>query len=227
MSELTDFDLLWDYDNPEVTESRFQALLSETGKEGTETNRLQLMTQIARAQGLQRKFDEAHKTLDEVQKLLNPEDMVSSIRYLLERGRVYNSDSERAIAKSCFLQGWDLACEEGEDFYAVDAAHMMAICEKSETSLMWNEQAMKRAEASDEKRARVWLGTLYNNTGWTYHDIGEFEKALELFEKGVAWRERHPDEQAIRVAKWAVARTLRPLASPSFRRKLQWYGATI
>ena len=67
------------------------------------------------------------------------------------------------------------------------------------------------AEASDDPRAQGWLGALYNNTGWAYHDSGEYERALELFEKGLAWRLERDDPQATRIAKWTVARALRSL----------------
>ncbi|HND49505.1 MAG TPA: hypothetical protein PLL95_13155, partial [Anaerolineales bacterium] len=61
---LPDFDSLWDYSNPDQTETKFREVLPQF-PDGNE--RLELLTQIARTQGLQRKFDEAHKTLDEVE----------------------------------------------------------------------------------------------------------------------------------------------------------------
>ena len=70
---------------------------------------------------------------------------------------------------------------------------------------------MEAAEASEDPRAREWLGPLYNNTGWTYHDAGEYEKALELFEKGLAWRQERDNQQTTRIAKWTVGRAKRSL----------------
>ncbi|MFN8565329.1 MAG: hypothetical protein U0703_27730 [Anaerolineae bacterium] len=43
------FDALWDYDHPAETEKTFRALLAQTDG----ARRFELLTQIARAQGLQ------------------------------------------------------------------------------------------------------------------------------------------------------------------------------
>ena len=133
------------------------------------------------------------------------------LRCLLERGRTYNSTGDVEAARPMFEEAWKLARKVGEDYHAVDAAHMLGICEPADASLLWNNRAMEAAEASDDPRAKGWLGALYNNTGWTYHDAGEYEKALELFEKGLAWREERDNPQATQIAKWAVARAHRSL----------------
>ncbi|MCA9115562.1 MAG: tetratricopeptide repeat protein, partial [Planctomycetaceae bacterium] len=78
-------------------------------------------------------------------------------------------------------------------------------------AIRWNRLAMEFAEQSDQPRAGGWLGSLYNNLGWTYHDRGDFEQALELFERGAAWREAREPEEPKRIARWSVARALRSL----------------
>ena len=88
---------------------------------------------------------------------------------------------------------------------------MLGICETEDASVMWNNKAMAAAEASDDARAQGWLGALYNNMGWTHHDSGEYERALEFFEKGLAWRKDRNDQQATRIAQWTVARAMRSL----------------
>jgi tetratricopeptide (TPR) repeat protein len=72
-------------------------------------------------------------------------------------------------------------------------------------------KAISLAEASKQQRARDWLGSLYNNLGWTHHDAGRFNEALGLFEKALAFRisQKKPDE--ILIARWCIARTLRSL----------------
>ena len=65
---LSDFDVLWDYSNPNQTEIKFRELLPQFPED--DPARLELLTQIARAQGLQRKFEEAHETLDQVEQRL-------------------------------------------------------------------------------------------------------------------------------------------------------------
>jgi tetratricopeptide (TPR) repeat protein len=171
----------------------------------------QLLTQIARTEGLQGKFEDAHRTLDTVEAMLTDELVVARIRYLLERGRVHNSSGQPDESKPCFLEAWELGLEHGEDYHAVDAAHMMGIVEPPEKQLEWAAKAMELAERSEDERAQNWLGPLYNNTGWSYHDLGEYDKALELFEKSLKFREEKKDEPGIRIAKWTVARAYRSL----------------
>ena len=80
---LNDFDALWDYDRPAETETRFRDLLPAA--ERNPDVKMQLLTQIARAQGLQRRFEDAHATLEEVETGLPPGALRPRIRYLLER----------------------------------------------------------------------------------------------------------------------------------------------
>lgn len=206
-----DFDRLWDYNQPEVSETRFRSLLDAARASGNPDYLAQLLTQIARAQGLQRQFDAAHRTLDEVQGMRGLGPTTARIRFLLERGRVFNSSREPERARPLFLEAFDLATAAGEDFHAVDAAHMMGIIEPPDRALEWNERAIRLAEQSPSERARGWLASLYNNVGWTYHGRGDFERALEIFDKALALRIEKKQEPQIRVARWCVARTLRSL----------------
>jgi tetratricopeptide (TPR) repeat protein len=203
-----DFDQLWDYDQPAATEEQFRQRLASANDDDY---RLQLLTQIARAQGLQRKFEQAHQMLNSVEAQLRGDLPVARIRYLLERGRVYNSSGAKEQARPLFLQALEHAQANGQDFYAVDAAHMMAIVEPPDEQMAWNLKALELAEASSEPRARKWLGSLYNNIGWTYHDLGQYEQALSLFEKALAWREAQGQEKETRIARWCIARVMRSL----------------
>ena len=209
-TNLPDFDSLWDYSAPDKTEARFRDLLPQFTE--NESARLELLTQIARTQGLQRKFDEAHQTLDEVEKQLDETPSRAKVRYGLERGRVFNSSKQADKAKPFFEQALDLAKELGEDFYAVDAVHMLAIiADDPASSLSLNLIAIQMAESSLEERARNWLGSLYNNTGWSYHDAGEYESALVIFEKAESFFREKGSVEKTRIAIWTVARCLRSL----------------
>jgi tetratricopeptide (TPR) repeat protein len=204
---LPDFDSLWDYSAPDKSEAKFREILPVfSGNE-----RLELLTQIARAEGLQGKFDDAHRTLDEVEKQLGEGSSRAHVRHLLERGRVFNSSQQKEKAGHYFEKALDEAKQLNEDFYAVDAIHMLAIVADSASALTLNLRAIQLAESSKQARAHNWLGSLYNNMGWTYHDMGEFESALEMFEKAEAFRKSKGDAGQIRIATWAVARVLRSL----------------
>lgn len=211
--DAADFDRLWDYNNPAETEQRFRSFLLQMTEP---SRRAELLTQIARAQGLQRCFEAAHATLDEVERTLTPDHARPTIRYLLERGRVFNSSRQsEQQASPFFRRAWEQARAAGEDFYAIDAAHMLAISEPPEQQLEWNLAALRLAEATSEPRARGWRASLYNNIGWTYHDQGRYNEALECFEKALPCRQEAGDQPTIRIARWCVARCLRSLARVS------------
>jgi tetratricopeptide (TPR) repeat protein len=206
-----DLDSLWDYDDPEASEIAFRRLIPDESESVDTAFLAELLTQIARAQGLQMKFEEAHHTLDQAESLLEQNMTRARIRYLLERGRVYNSSGEREKSERYFIDAWNLGRRSKEDFYTVDALHMLAIVTSPEEQLSWAEAAMDAAEKSKDERAKKWLGSLYNNTGWTYHDLGEYEKALDMFEKSLAWNQLHGDAARVRIARWAIARAYRSL----------------
>lgn len=209
MSRL-DFDALWDCERPDQTEVVFRQLLPQAEHRHDRSYHLQLLTQIARTQSLQRKFAEAHHTLDGVKGALRAELVVPTIRYLLERGRTFNSSGHPEEALTLFQQAWDQALKHAEAaFFAVDAAHMLAIASGSfEEKITWNTTALHAAEASTDEQARGWCGSLYNNLGWTYHDQGEYERALEYFQKAQEWQQEHGKAREVRIARWCIGRTL-------------------
>lgn len=210
-TELPRFDSYWDYSQPAETAEKFSALLDSLGTEAPPEYILELKTQLARTQGLQGNFDKAHAILDEVESGLRNDTKVARVRYLLERGRTFRSSGNPEASKALFLESWQLAKETGEDFHAVDAAHMVAIVESPEQALEWNNKAMRLAEQSKDPRARGWLGSLYNNIGWTYHDMAQYDTALVIFTKALEFRKSKGDSSSIRIAEWCIARTYRSL----------------
>jgi hypothetical protein len=61
-SGLPDFDALWNYDKPRDTEQSFRVLLPEARGSADVLYLAELLTQLARTQGLQSRFEAAHKT---------------------------------------------------------------------------------------------------------------------------------------------------------------------
>lgn len=213
MSTLPDFDELWDYQHPDQTEMAFRQLLPRAEQsEEDRSYHLQLLTQIARTQGLQRQFSPANETLDMVEAQIARAPVRPHIRYLLERGRVLRSSGHPDQASPFFQQAWELAnSSHGEDFYVVDAAHMLAMVAPSEDQMAWNLKAIQCAEASTDERARGWSGLLYNNLGWVYHGKGDYERALDLFQKALQFRLTEGKAREARIARWCVDRTLHSL----------------
>jgi tetratricopeptide (TPR) repeat protein len=208
--EWPDFNDMWDYDDPAGTESRFRALLPGAMSSGETSYSLQLLTQIARALGLQKKFTEANAVLDEVDEKAQGDDLVL-VRLLLERGRVFNSSGQPERAVSLFKTAYELADRIGAGFYAADALHMLGIASTPAEQPGWNLKAIDYVESSTQARARYWLGPLYNNLGWTYFEQGSLQQALETFQKAQSIRELQGKPKEIHIARWCVARTLREM----------------
>ena len=207
-----DFEPLWDYNDPAASEARFRAELARVAA-GTEAES-QLLTQIARTHGLRRDFAQAHALLDRVEPRVATSSPKIAVRYALERGRTFNStggEENKARAHALFVAAWDKASAAGLDFYAIDAAHMMAFVTPPAEQHQWNLKALALTERTPDARAKKWLIALYNNIGWTYHDEKNYPAALDMFEKALIAANARGSPTQQRVAQWAVARCLRSL----------------
>src|SRR5687768_12350499 len=111
MSE-SDLDSLWNFQDPAGSETKFRSLLDDS--KAISDFKCEVLTQLARSLGLQRRFEEAHKILDEASAF----DFTAPrpiIRIALERGRVLNSSGKKIEARPYFENAWRLAAEAGEE----------------------------------------------------------------------------------------------------------------
>jgi len=201
----------WDYDNPVATRNEFRKLLRGVDESDDRDYVVALLTQIARTFSIQGEFDTAHAELDGVRPHIREEQSSGHVLYLLERGRTWNSAGEQERAIPLFMEAFKIARQLDHDYLAVDAAHMLGIAVPLEEQHDWNMKALEIAETSGSERARKWLGSLYNNIGWTWFDQGEYDKALDLFEKAAEFRRGRNQPRRLHIAKWAVGRTLRAM----------------
>ena len=193
---------LWDFNDPAGSEARFrEALLTAEGDGHRE-----LSAQLARSLGLQKQFDEGHRVLDALNDVIGRPQTRGDVCYLLERGRLYNSSGKRDGALALF----ERAAETDIADLRIDALHMIAIADPSR-SLEANEAALAEAKSSDDPRAQRWRASLLNNLGWSYHEGGEFQRALECFLEAVELREEMGAPGPLLIARWCVARALRSL----------------
>lgn len=210
-TNLPDLHRRWDYNDPAGTESKLRAGLAKAEASDDRGYHGELLTQIARAQGLRRQFDEAHRMLDEADAMIDADMHRAKVRLLLERGRLFNSSASADKAKPLFTEAWELASREGIDGLAVDAAHMMAIVEVNAEALKWNHKALDLANSSSDPDAQRWKAPLYNNIGWSYHSDGVYDEALTYFEQALQHRRAQGKADDIRIARWCSARCLRSL----------------
>lgn len=199
----------WNFDALDVSEQRFRALLNE---EQTDTGRAEVLTQLARVEGLAERFGEGDRLLDEACALAGSNPLVSA-RVELERGRLRRSSGDSEAALPLFEAAFETATAIPHEFLAVDAAHMAAIAApEPDARLAWTRQGIELAEASADPEVTYWLGPLFNNLGWDHYDAGEYAAALGAFERALTERERRPDKPAeIALARDAVDEARRKL----------------
>ena len=203
----TKLDALWDFDNPGLSEERFRAEMKKWPAGSPEAQ--EVRTQIARTLGLQRRFADAHALLDDIERTLAGLPPHVRVRYLLERGRTFNSSGSAERAVPLFAKALELSQAAKDEFYAVDAAHMLGIAAPPTERLGWNLRALALAEAATDPRARGWRASLYNNIGWTYFDDGKAAIAIDYWQKALAASQAMGNVRTTRIAKWTVARGYR------------------
>jgi tetratricopeptide (TPR) repeat protein len=199
----------WDFDRPDLSEERFRAIVDRAGVDPLV--RVEGLTHLARALGLQRRFGEGHETLDLAERDLLVSQSRLSARIKLERGRLFNSAGQPDRSISCFLDAWAMAVRAKADDEAIDAAHMLGIVVGDDEGLAWNRRAFDLALASSDPRGRAWRAPLANNIGWALFDRNDLVGALEVLRQALKFREEARQPAEILIAKWAVARTLRAL----------------
>ena len=207
-------DELWDYDDPAASEARFRAAIDAAveaaGEGGDGGAAAEARTQLARALGLQGRFDESHAELDRVDADHPAEDRVR-VRSCLERGRALRSGGDPAASIASFEHAWTLARALGEDGLAVDAAHMLAIVDAPPGEPAWHERALEVADTSPQAGARRWRGSLWNNIGWARFEAGDPKGAMVAFQAALDARREQGQPKETRIAEWCVARCLRAL----------------
>jgi tetratricopeptide (TPR) repeat protein len=192
---------LWDFYDLDATEQRFRGQL-EHESEGA--GRAEVLTQLARVDGLRNDFDACDRLLEQAESLAGSS-AVAKVRIDLERGRKLRSSGDAERALPLFEAAFAHACDSGEHYLAGDAAHMCALAVSEDLAAMeeWTRRGLELGER--EPDAAYWAGPLLNNLGWACFDAGEHAHALELFERALEARKRDPENQdAIAFAEEAV-----------------------
>jgi hypothetical protein len=149
--------------------------------------------------------------LDEADAIIGAGRDLPKVRSLLERGRVFYLASLPDQSRPLFLQAWELANDLGEDYHAVDAAHMLGIVEPAGPALEWNRTALNLAGASMREGVGVWRGCLYNNMGWIYFEQADYATALSMFEQSRQHYEALQRRQEVVMAERNIRDTLQAM----------------
>ena len=208
---------LWDFNKPELSEQRFRDALSTASGDDA----LILQTQIARSFGLRKDFAKAQDILKSIEKSAASAGPEARARYALELGRTYASathppESQTPESKKLALAAFERALETakgaGLDGLAIDAIHMLAFVDTEPADqLKWGREALAVVMASNQQEAKKWEASIQNNIGYALHQLGRFDEALSTFKQALVIRERGTNAEAIRVAHWMIAWTLRAM----------------
>lgn len=202
-----DLDGLWDFSDPSGSEWR---LRDAAEAEGDAVARAELRTQVARALGLQERFEEADAVLD-AEHAAAP---VVAVRVALERGRVRNSAGDPAAAAPLFRVAATVAAAAGLDFLHVDALHMLAIVEP-DAAEYWTQRALEVLDGASVARTLRWRVSLHNNLGWALLGAGRRADAIAAFERARDAAGHWGTDQQVAWADEALAEARATAAPPS------------
>ncbi len=192
---------LWDFYDLDATEQRLRVQLDA---ELDDPGRAEVLTQLARVEGLRDDFDACDRLLEQAEAQVGSS-AVAKVRIDLERGRKLRSSGDPEGALPLFEAAFARACNSREHYLSGDAAHMCALSVSDDRAAMeeWTQRGLDLGER--EPVAAYWAGPLLNNLGWAYFDAGEHEHALELFERALEVRRLDRDNRdAIAFAEEAV-----------------------
>jgi tetratricopeptide (TPR) repeat protein len=201
-----DVDALWNYSDPAASEARFRD--AQAGAEGDDA--LILRTQIARALGLRKRFDDAARELDAVQARLEQAGPEVAVRHALERGRWLRSSGRPADSVVWFERAFERAQAARLERLAGDALHMVALAVATlDERIAWNRRTIDYARQASDPKARGWEAPALNNIGSDLREAGRFDESLAAFREALAAYERTGRADGIRFARWQVANVLR------------------
>jgi tetratricopeptide (TPR) repeat protein len=219
---VVDVSELWDFEDPAGSQQRF-------GEAALGPVRPVMLTQVARALGLQGRFAEGHAVLDGVADEVAGAEVRGgevrgaevrgaevrggevagaevAVRVALERGRLLRSAGRVEEAEPCFQQAARLADEADLPGLQVDALHMLALVPDSpEAQVHRGIAALRVARASIDPAARRWVPSLLHNIAMAEIDRGELVEAESVLAEALVERHRQGEERAVRDAEEALA----------------------
>ncbi len=169
---------LWNFDDPSGSERLFRAAAASA----TGADRLVLLTQVARALGLQDRFAEGHATLD----ALTTDAPEVGIRISLERGRLFRSAGEPDQARPCFEAAVAQARSTGADALLVDGLPMVSFVSAPDEQAGLLDEALDVARSSADPAARRVDGSAGElriarwMVAWALRNLGRTGEALAI-----------------------------------------------
>lgn len=209
-SNIENFEALF-VGHPAEIEKNLKKLLPEA-KSKDKSIYLQILSQIALAQAMQKKFILAHKTLDTAEKLLTSKYFIARARILLERGRVFMQAQKFKLALPYFMKSYQLSKKHKLDYHTSNAAHMIAfVVPDVKEKIKWNKKSITINNKSKDQKVRDWNMVDYNNLGNNYIEAKKFKQGIVAYNKTVKLAKQKNLEVFVLGGKWGIARCLRSL----------------
>ncbi|WP_208008381.1 hypothetical protein [Agromyces protaetiae] len=225
-------DRLWDFADPAASEERFREAADDDAHSAH--LRAAMATQLARAIGIQARFDEAFAVLDAIEAEAAPRGGAHAgtvdddadapdesgepdaelaevrARVALERGRLLAVSGRADEALPELTRAVRESVAAGSRFLALDALHMLALDDEGHEA-EWADQGFALLARSRDPRVLRWGVALHHNLGWTHHEAGDAEHALAEFELAAETADRYGTAEQRFVARWSIGRALRTL----------------
>lgn len=231
------FDYIWQaLEDPADIEAALQSTYDDNHDQLTRSFLAQLLTQIARARGMQDKLREAQAALDKAK--WESSDKVAVIRMEVETARLRRVQGKDVEATTLLKKVYETAEGAPLDYFKADAAHILYLVEPDKgpkDAKTWEDAVLKIARDSVNVKTRRWAAVVLTDQGWKIFNEGRAIEALPLFEEALEIRKaaftysynRHDGQpllktkQAYRVARWNLARVLREVGRYERAYKLQ------
>ncbi len=81
-----------------------------------------------------------------------------------------------------------------------------ALIKEPNKKIEWEEKALKLVQETTDDKAKKWEGSLYNNLGWSYFDLADYETAKKYFNLSLNYETAKNNESKAIIAKWSIAK---------------------
>ncbi|HTA65760.1 MAG TPA: tetratricopeptide repeat protein [Xanthomonadaceae bacterium] len=202
---------VFDHDHPEDSELTLRALEQDAAGAGDKVVQAEILTQIARSEGLEKRFTEAYGDLDRASAIA-PRSTRVVIYVDIERGRLLRLQGSTAQADQLFHRAFAEARAARADYLLLDAVHMIALAEPFDASRAWTERGLRIAATSTDRRTIHWIAVLNNNLGVAYFERGDYIRAEGAYRAAlIADREQGADVETLVNAQFSLAQDWRKL----------------
>jgi tetratricopeptide (TPR) repeat protein len=200
---------VFDHDDPVRSEERLNVLAEDAKSARDSITEAEILTQMARAVALEKRFSDAEALLRRAAALA-PHSATVALRCSLEHGRVLRLQGMTAQADTAFHDAYARAAALHDDYLLLDAVHMIALTEPFEQSRAWTERGLRLATSSPNPKTTHWIGVLNNNLGVGYFERRQFVPAEAAYERSLtAYRAEHADADVTHEAQFNVAQSMR------------------